>query len=395
MKRVLVVDDEKSIRVSLREFLVAEGYAVETATDAQDALRILEDHEFDVVVSDIVLPRTNGIELLQTLRKGAPFAQVIMMTGEPTVDTAAEALRSGAFDYLTKPVSKSAILRVVGNAAKVKALDEERRREQQAKERYQEELQAAVRNLTEANDRLQRAAAFREEVEHVVHHDLKAPLSVILLAPEMIRMKGGNLTNEQQSYLSMVESAGRQLLDMINRSLDLFKIEQGMYTLQPQAMDLLPVAREVISHSVAVMRVRRLSVVILADGRPVAEADTFRVPGERLLCYSMLANLLKNACEASPAGETVTLRFERGDSMRVSIQNRGAVPESVRDRFFEKFSTAGKEHGTGLGTYSARLIAEIHGARIAVDTSVPDFTTVTVSFPRLPDMEVNDATRHG
>ena len=179
----------------------------------------------------------------------------------------------------------------------------------------------------------------------------------------------------------MIESAGRRLLDMINLSLDLFKMEQGMYILRPEPVDLLRVAHEVVGHNSPLMRVKGLSAVILVDDRPATEDDTFVVPGEMLLCYSLLGNLLKNACEASPEGESVILRFERGDSMRMTIRNRGAVPESVRDRFFEKFSTCGKEHGTGLGTYSARMIAEIHGARIAVDTSVPDHTTVAVSFP--------------
>ena len=88
--------------------------------------------------------------------------------------------------------------------------------------------------------------------------------------------------------------------------------------------------------------------------------------------------------EASPVGESVALQFDRGNGMTLSIRNRGAVPENIRGRFFEKFSTADKEHGTGLGTYSAKLIATIHGARIGVDTSVPDATTVTVCFPGAP-----------
>jgi two-component system sensor histidine kinase/response regulator len=381
---VLVVDDERNIRVNLREFLVADGYTVAAASDAQEALRLLGDHDFDVVVSDIVLPRINGIELLQAIRTAAPRAQVIMMTGEPTADTAAEALRAGAFDYLTKPVSRNAILRAVGNAAKLKALDEERRREQEVKERYQQELVVAVTSLTAANEELHQAAAFRGEVENIVHHDLKAPLCVILAAPDLIRMMGGSLTEEQRSYLDMIENAGRRMLDMINRSLDLFKIEQGMYAFRPESVDLLLVMHEVISHHAALMRGKHLSAVILVDDRPALQTDTFEVPGERLLCYSMLGNLLKNAMEASPPGGAVTLRFERREAARMSICNRGAVPQNIRERFFEKFSTSGKEHGTGLGTYSARLIAEIHGAQIAVDTSVPDCTTVTVCFPGPP-----------
>ncbi|MEI8141108.1 MAG: response regulator [bacterium] len=381
MGRVLVVDDEKSIRISLREFLVADDYTVEVAADAQEALRLLGDNNFDVVVSDIVLPGISGIELLQAIRTAAPYVQVIMMTGGPTIATAAEALRSGAFDYLIKPAGKNAILRAVSNAATIKKLDDERRREQEAKERYQQELQEVVIRLTAANEQLCQAAAFREEVENIVRHDLKAPLCIIIGAPELIRMTPGKLTEEQSGWLDNIESAGRRMLDMINRSLDLFKMEQGMYTLRLEAVDLLRVAQEVIIHNTTLMRAKELVIDIMVDDHPYTKTDAFVVQGERMLCYSMLGNLLKNALEASPTGATVTFRFKRGDPMVVSLRNRGSVPESIRDRFFQKFSTAGKKHGTGLGAYSARLIAELHGARISVDTSVPDFTTVVIGFP--------------
>jgi two-component system sensor histidine kinase/response regulator len=378
---VLVVDDEKSIRISLREFLVADGYTVEVAADAQEAQRLLGDHDFDVVVSDIVLPGISGIELLQAIRSAAPYVQVIMMTGDPTIATAAAALRSGAFDYLIKPAGKNAILRAVGNAVTIKKLDDERRREQEAKVRYQQELQEVVICLTAANEQLRQAAAFREEVEHIVRHDLKSPLSIIIGAPELIRMMPGKLTEEQSGWLQNIESAGHRMLDMINRSLDLFKIEQGMYTLRLEAVDLLSVTQEVISHNATLMRAKNLAVDIMVDDHPCTKTDVFVVQGERLLCYSMLGNLLKNALEASPTGESVTFRFKSDDPMVVSLRNQGSVPESIRDRFFKKFSTAGKTHGAGLGAYSARLIAELHGARISVDTSVPDFTTVVIGFP--------------
>ena len=384
MARVLVVDDERSIRLTLREFLQSEGYAVEVAEDANRALALLTPGAFDVVVTDIVLPGLSGMELLKAARRAAPEVQVIMMTGEPTVETAAEAVRMGASDYLSKPVTKNAIMRSVASAVLIKTVDEERRREQKAKERYQQELQEAVSRLSAANEQLRQAAAFREEVEQVARHDLKSPLNIIILAPELIRMMGGSLTDKQRECLGMIENAGRRLLDMINLSLDLFKMEQGMYTLRPEPVDLLRVTQEAINHHSALMQVRGLSTVVLVDGRPTTESDACVVPGERLLCYSMIGNLLKNALEASPEGGTVTVRFERGDATCLSIRNPGVVPESVRGRFFEKFATSGKEHGTGLGAYSARLIAELHGARIAVDTSVPDCTTVSVSFPGTP-----------
>lgn len=304
-----------------------------------------------------------------------------MMTGGPTIATAAEALRSGAFDYLIKPAGKNAILRAVSNAATIKKLDDERRREQEAKERYQQELQEVVIRLTAANEQLRHAAAFREEVENIVRHDLKTPLNVIIGAPELIRVLPGKLTEEQDEWLKKIQSAGHQILDMINHSLDLFKMEQGMYMLCMDAVDLMSVAWEVISHNAAIISAKGLSVGITVDGHPASKTDVFIVQGERLLYYSMLGNLLKNALEASPSNESVTFRFENSEQKRVSLRNRGAVPESIRDRFFQKFLTAGKEHGTGLGAYSARLIAELHGARMSVDTSVPDFTTVDICFP--------------
>ena len=88
MTRVLVVDDEKSIRMTLKEFLDEANYDVETAEDADVASQLLENEAFDVVVSDIILPRMSGVQLLQKIRQAAPDVQVIMMTGEPTADTA-------------------------------------------------------------------------------------------------------------------------------------------------------------------------------------------------------------------------------------------------------------------------------------------------------------------
>ncbi|NQU40249.1 MAG: EAL domain-containing protein [Lentisphaerae bacterium] len=127
MSRILIVDDEKNIRVPLRSFLLDEGYTVEIAEDATQAQALLTNGAWDVVVSDIVLPGVSGVELLKAIRAAAPDVQVIMMTGEPTAETAAEVVRSGASDYLIKPVGKSAILRAVAHAAKVKQLDDNRR----------------------------------------------------------------------------------------------------------------------------------------------------------------------------------------------------------------------------------------------------------------------------
>ena len=148
MSRVLIVDDEKSIRRTLGEFLRQEGYVVEEAEDAETAQRHLENAVFDVVVTDIVLPRVSGVELLHRIHGSAPDVQVVMMTGEPTVETATESLRAGATDYLFKPIGKPAILRVVANAARIKSLADAKDKLEKENLAYRENLEKLVKERT-------------------------------------------------------------------------------------------------------------------------------------------------------------------------------------------------------------------------------------------------------
>lgn len=96
----------------------------------------------------------------------------------------------------------------------------------------------------------------------------------------------------------------------------------------------------------------------------------------------MLGNLARNAVEASPPGSTASISLRDGGAAIIAIHNEGAIPANIRERFFEKFATAGKKGGTGLGAYSARLIATTLGGTIAHTSSERDGTTITVTLPR-------------
>jgi response regulator RpfG family c-di-GMP phosphodiesterase len=148
MAVVLVVDDEKGIRVTLSAFLQEDGHTVEAAPDVQEAERLLAQKEFDVVVSDVILPGLTGLELLRRIKSVAPSTLVVLMTGEPTLETATEALRAGASDYLSKPFSKGAIKRAVSHAARIRSLNEQKRRLEEENRRYQEKLEQLVAERT-------------------------------------------------------------------------------------------------------------------------------------------------------------------------------------------------------------------------------------------------------
>ena len=148
MARILVVDDERSLRRTFALFLRDDGHEVETAEDVDQALATLEaasgsgesaagsgENQFDVVVSDIILPRRSGVSLMEAIAERWPDIKVILVTGEPTVETAASAVRSGAYDYISKPVSSSKIRKVVAAAARVKSLQDDNRRLQAENDR--------------------------------------------------------------------------------------------------------------------------------------------------------------------------------------------------------------------------------------------------------------------
>jgi len=110
--RLLVVDDEESIRFTFSEFLTGAGYAVDTADNLVEGAALVADYDYDVVFLDIMLGHDSGINLLRGLKEQNPNCQVVMVTGSPEISTAAESVRLHAFDYLVKPIKQEQLLRI-------------------------------------------------------------------------------------------------------------------------------------------------------------------------------------------------------------------------------------------------------------------------------------------
>lgn len=373
---VLIVDDvPANIRI-LAEYL-REGHGIHGATRGAQALDLARRLSPDVILLDVMMPDMDGYEVCRRLKAEPATGDipVIFVTGKFAPEDEAYGLAMGAVDYIVKPASRAVVRARVKNHL---------------------ELRAARQTLARQNEALREAARLREDVEHIMRHDLKAPLTGIIGLPQIIRDEGG-LTDSQAMFLRLIEENGLKMLSMINLSMDLFKMERGTYVPRPEPVDMAAMVRRLFAELASLAGGRRLSFALTLDGKPAGPTDTAMVSGERLLLYSMLANCLKNAVEASPAGETVTVDVRPGDPALVGIVNRGVVPPGLRGRFFQKFATEGKVGGTGLGAYSARLIAETHGGGARMETSdATDTTTVTFVLPQgaapLPSRE-NDSCR--
>lgn len=122
---IMVVDDEPLIRESLFEIFKIEGFRVQMAASAEDALKVLEKHPADIIITDLKLPRMTGLELLQAVKKNYSKTEVIVITGYGSIETAVEAMKIGAFDYITKPINDSEIKIIISNIVeKLKLIEE-------------------------------------------------------------------------------------------------------------------------------------------------------------------------------------------------------------------------------------------------------------------------------
>ena len=122
---ILIVDDEDSVRDSLYNWFIEDGYKVECAEDAKKALSVLESEDYDIILADIKMPGMDGLEMLKRIKSLRKDSIVIMMTAFATVDTAVQALKDGAFDYVTKPFDPDDLTHLIRNASKQIALSEE------------------------------------------------------------------------------------------------------------------------------------------------------------------------------------------------------------------------------------------------------------------------------
>lgn len=125
-KRILIVDDEEHVRFTFKKFLEEEGYDVVLADDYTMALDTLMTDSIDLVVTDIIMGQKTGIDLLQEIKDRGFRAPVIMITGAPDIETASAAVRLGAYDYISKPVTQQMLLRAVGLALRLKAIDDQK-----------------------------------------------------------------------------------------------------------------------------------------------------------------------------------------------------------------------------------------------------------------------------
>lgn len=355
---ILVVDDTPENITVLRDILVRAGHRVRPALSGMLAQRAVEALPPDLVLLDIMMPGLDGYETCRRLKATASGAEipVLFISALDAAEDKMKAFHTGAVDYVGKPFRAEEVL---------------------ARVNVHLRLRQAHHRLAAQNRELAEAARLREDVDAILRHDLKSPLASIISTAEAV---GAALppASAVRTLNDNIRTVSWSMIEMIHRSLDLIKMERGTYVLKAVPLDLSVCLRQVAQELRHTPEGRLVPLVLPPDDtRPVM------VVGEPLLCHGLLRNLLQNAIDASFPGGTVTISLRPPSNARIglALSNRGEIPSSVRPRFAQKFATAGKPGGTGIGAYSARLMAEAQGGSLRLDSSVPGQTTVEVWLP--------------
>lgn len=249
-------------------------------------------------------------------------------------------------------------------------------------------VEGQTRKLTRQRAVLERALRAREEVEHLTRHDLKTPLAQIVSITDTLRSVRTPAV-EKAALLVTLEAMARRAMRMLKLAIDFYPIEEGRFDFVPEAVDLTDVARKVCDTSRAQAETKRIGFVLDFAQEPLwAQADV-------VLCETIVENLTKNAIEAAPVGSRITIALRKGLRVCFSIHNDGMVPAEVQGNFFQKYSTAGKTGGTGLGTYSARLMARAQRGELRMSTSRAEGTYLVLELQPASDVrEIPEERRY-
>jgi signal transduction histidine kinase len=375
---ILIVDDDRDFAESLVDLLVAQGYDTHVADHPEAAIAMVTSSDVAVVMLDIRLGLTSGVDLMSRLKARRPDLICVLMTAHIDTQTAIKALRHGAYDYCDKACEPSEIYAVLERCFERRQLQEERRTAHQALRRAKEEAEAA-RSLAEA------ASQAKSEFLATMSHELRTPLNAVIgFSQIMMTETLGPIGSAQyRDYAKDIHDSGVHLLEIINDILDLSKAEAGKLELDEDWVDV----RDAVAAACRLIGPRaeraQLSVVErIPANLPPLWAD------ERKL-KQILLNLVSNSVKFTPAGGRVEVSaaIEPVAGLSIIVQDTGiGIPAADLDRVLEPFvqvenSLTRSYQGSGLGLPLAAKMMELHSGKLSIASQLGRGTLVRLAFP--------------
>jgi len=398
---LLIVDDEEGPRQSLR-IVFKNEYNVLLATNGTDAIELVRTNSVNVVVLDIMMHGISGVETLKEIKLIAPSVEVIMLTAFETIETARQALRHGASDYLNKPFDISTMRSAVAHAVQKHRATLEFKRSNEDLQALQEEIEAH----REGEERARNTG----EIYASVLHDINGPLTIISGFVELLTRSMSNAASVEGAQLESIKGDLNRLNSQVARCVEISRRYLSLINGQSSVKSYVAV-NQVMS-----------DLTELLSRHPSARGNQLTVRGldpdvtasiNGIDFLQILLNLTINALQSTSEPHSVEVTCHRHpeaiaiekieDSNEQRVINRdtfsnhppllaieiqdsgpGIPPEILRRMFEERFTTKPPEHGTGLGlSIVKRLLREAEGALI-IQTKVGTGSKFTVCLQTVP-----------
>jgi signal transduction histidine kinase len=351
--RILVVDDEPLVLDSCRKVLIEAGHDVDTASSGLEAVEKLSRAKYDLMLLDLKMPDIDGLEVLSQARKSDPTMVIAMITGYATVETAVEAMKNGAYDYISKPISASSLEMLAKRALETARLQKE----------------------------LERAQREKENFIGTIYHEFKSPIADIAMYLKTLK-RILPLDEKQQKTLALCE---KRLVPLKELTEDLMQVTKAEFMERQKkiaVVDLLEVAKSAVAlHSSAAA-----NADISLDIKP--SSFSVKVETERDGVVTVLNNLVRNAIRYNRPGGRVTLSTgQDGGQAWIEVADTGiGIRKDRLELIFEEFYRVRDEstegiYGTGLGLSIVKRILDSIGGKIKVDSEPGKGSAFRVSLP--------------
>ncbi|MBW1645288.1 MAG: response regulator [Deltaproteobacteria bacterium] len=374
--KLLVVDDEPEIRELARVFFVDGGYLVDTAASGNEAIARLVEQDYDVVITDLMMPDGNGEEVLAWVMETKPYIGVIIMTGYGSVESAVSLMKMGAVDYILKPFILAELKVVVERCINNRNLRQENKL------------------IREAYEKMAEVRAMKDKFIALTSHELKTPVTVINTIAGFLEQRLGN-DQEMVNFINLLKKSAANLDVMVRDMYQLAQSQEGTMPLHFTEVDLVTLISEVIEDIRLLASERRLTLDF-----PDRDAPPVILQLDREKIVQAFFELIQNAVKFTPdqGAITLTVTADRTDDGReqavVEIIDTGiGIEASEREKVFEKFykihdvrrhhssESAFLGGGLGVGLPLARGLINAHGGKIAIGDNPGGGTRITIILP--------------